>query len=1210
MIANDRGNSTHGEQGPITASLVILAWNAWEHTEACLRSLQPTLRVGDQVIVVDNGSEDGTKAGLAAFDWIEVITNPVNRGFAGGCNQGAEAATNDVVVFLNNDTVLADGWLDELTAPFADTRVGAAGPRSDNVSGCQRVVGAPHPAEDLAAFTEFAAHHRAAHRGRTTPTERLVGFCLAVRTERFRTVGGFDEGYEVGGYEDDDLCRKLLAEGSRLVVAEGSYLHHHAHATFDANEVDWVEQELENRKRFEAKWGDDSPAPLLTACLIMKDEEEMLADCLASLVGAVDEVVIYDTGSTDRSVEIARAAGATVVEGTWENNFSTARNAALEMAHGEWVLSIDADERLSGDPGQLRAQLLGTEPEVERMLVSIDNLESGHSRIVHMHPRIFRRTACRWHLRIHEQPLAADNPSREQTTGQLLGAKLVHLGYLAEVFAARDKGERNLAMAKAALDDEEDEHYRASALLNYCRALETLGRGAEAIDGLLEVEQDHALASARRSAVSTLIRVYLDEGRFDDAHAAVDRLRAMSDSPQAPDLAEARVLMAEGRYDEGLEVLERIPNGGRDDDGGQISAQVLAIMQGDALYALGRHAEGADLILAAVRSEGIFDSDLGTLLEWLARGGRTPADLAGAVEPEDLTALMGRVLTLPLDQANELATAICDRFPDRLELLAVAARFAPRLSIVQALPWAARLRQRGLAEHCPLTAMAENPDLDPVVRLRAAAAATAGFGLDPRLEAAAATVLDAAAPDRQPMLLAEVSAIAPVLAEALRRHQATPAEAIAALSETVFASMRFADQPGTPSTSEPTVPASAAVSSEPVRPASVEPARQFTVAERVRRGGLNIVGAFEGSTVEADLARRMARALRSQGVRISTASYARDRRDRRVEWHHEDDADHPFDTTLLVVRPTQVLEMAEEEGVAFLSDRYLIGLWTWEFEQPASWMPDMASMVHEVWVPNRTALSVVTPIVGDRGFVAPMPVGPNPDGPKSDRFTYLATVDFQSDGRRQDPVAAVQAFCGAFAPDEGPQLVVDVRHSSRFPRGFAQLVEAVGDRPDVVLDTSADEDPRRSDLALASADALVSLHHADSAMPDVLKAMAWKVPVVVTETRVSKDLPGGAAGYLVPARLEDGDAADGSYPAGPCWYVPDLEQAARQLRRVWEDEPTRSKRTGRAQQLAERRYADRYLGRMVRERLSAISLSRYGKPESPTRKGSRLAAVR
>ena len=86
--------------------------------------------------------------------------------------------------------------------------------------------------------------------------------------------------------------------------------------------------------------------PLLTAAMIARDEERHLPACLASLADVVDEVVLVDTGSVDRTVEIARAHGATVLHHSWSDDFSAPRNLGLDNARGRWILYIDADERL------------------------------------------------------------------------------------------------------------------------------------------------------------------------------------------------------------------------------------------------------------------------------------------------------------------------------------------------------------------------------------------------------------------------------------------------------------------------------------------------------------------------------------------------------------------------------------------------------------------------------------------------------------------------------------------------------------------------------------------------------------------------------------------------------------------------------------------------------------------------------------------------
>jgi glycosyltransferase involved in cell wall biosynthesis len=89
------------------------------------------------------------------------------------------------------------------------------------------------------------------------------------------------------------------------------------------------------------------PTPLLSAALIVRNEERFLETCLRSLGPHVDEIVVVDTGSTDRSRAIARDLGARVLDYRWHDNFAAARNASIAAARGTWILAIDADERVS-----------------------------------------------------------------------------------------------------------------------------------------------------------------------------------------------------------------------------------------------------------------------------------------------------------------------------------------------------------------------------------------------------------------------------------------------------------------------------------------------------------------------------------------------------------------------------------------------------------------------------------------------------------------------------------------------------------------------------------------------------------------------------------------------------------------------------------------------------------------------------------------------
>src|SRR5438309_3283180 len=109
--------------------------------------------------------------------------------------------------------------------------------------------------------------------------------------------------------------------------------------------------------RREHWWGAEMGAKRvrLSLCMIVKNEERFIQDCLESAREAVDEMVVVDTGSTDRTVELAEQAGAQVSHFQWCNDFAAARNASIERAKGAWVLWLDADERLGpGSAAELR----------------------------------------------------------------------------------------------------------------------------------------------------------------------------------------------------------------------------------------------------------------------------------------------------------------------------------------------------------------------------------------------------------------------------------------------------------------------------------------------------------------------------------------------------------------------------------------------------------------------------------------------------------------------------------------------------------------------------------------------------------------------------------------------------------------------------------------------------------------------------------------
>lgn len=122
-----------------TVSIVLPTRNEWDVTRACLEAVRPTLGVRDEVIVVDNGSVDGTAQGLRRYGWAKVVSHPEEVGFAASCNSAAATATGEIVLFLSPDSLVPSRWLDALLAPFAEPTVAATGPRSNAASGPQLV---------------------------------------------------------------------------------------------------------------------------------------------------------------------------------------------------------------------------------------------------------------------------------------------------------------------------------------------------------------------------------------------------------------------------------------------------------------------------------------------------------------------------------------------------------------------------------------------------------------------------------------------------------------------------------------------------------------------------------------------------------------------------------------------------------------------------------------------------------------------------------------------------------------------------------------------------------------------------------------------------------------------------------------------------------------------------------------------------------------
>jgi len=292
--------------------------------------------------------------------------------------------------------------------------------------------------------------------------------------------------------------------------------------------------------------------------MIVRDEAAMLDGCLVSLSGQVDEIVVVDTGSLDDTTAIALRHGARLLHKPWTGDFSAARNRALDAATGDWILYIDADERLVPLPGMTLSQIVAA-PGYAALRMRF-RPRVGYS--PYREPRLFRADPrIRFEMRIHERVMPSILRVCE-SDGLTIGdtdAELQHLGY--EGYQGH-KHARNLPLLSQAVHDDPD---RVFYRLHLGETLAATGKAAEAETALRE-----GLATAHRTqtfrarleatlAAHALARLLLDAGRGAEALAVIGEALAIRPHDPALALFRARALIDLQHHGEALPLLEALP---------------------------------------------------------------------------------------------------------------------------------------------------------------------------------------------------------------------------------------------------------------------------------------------------------------------------------------------------------------------------------------------------------------------------------------------------------------------------------------------------------------------------------------------------------------------------------------------------------------------------------------------------------------------------
>ncbi|MHB1987107.1 MAG: glycosyltransferase [Acidimicrobiales bacterium] len=342
---------------------------------------------------------------------------------------------------------------------------------------------------------------------------------------------------------------------------------------------------------------------MLSAALIVRDESEFLAGCLQSVAGIVDEVVVVDTGSVDETPDIARRFGARLAYHQWRDDFSEARNVSLELARGEWILYIDADERLVDTDRESVERLLGNAKEVAFRLLfrpTLDQTPYREYRLWRNDPRI------RFDGVIHEKVVPAIHRVAEED-GRPIGVTdmmLVHLGYEGD---QTRKHLRNLPLLRRQLLVERDNLF---AWHHLARVLEALGNSEEAEKALLtavEIARSvYPISLVACLSYADLIRLRSQRG-VDTRSLLSEALSAFPDNCVLLSI-EARQLIDRGEYAQAIEVLDGILSVDwvrQPDTGPAYNQRMVGELSWSAkalcLFRIGEYDEAASAFTAAAR---------------------------------------------------------------------------------------------------------------------------------------------------------------------------------------------------------------------------------------------------------------------------------------------------------------------------------------------------------------------------------------------------------------------------------------------------------------------------------------------------------------------------------------------------------------------------------------------------------------------------------
>jgi len=368
--------------------------------------------------------------------------------------------------------------------------------------------------------------------------------------------------------------------------------------------------------------------------------------------------------------------------------------------------------------------------------------------------------------------------------------------------------------------------------------------------------------------------------------------------------------------------------------------------------------------------------------------------------------------------------------------------------------------------------------------------------------------------------------------------------------------------------------------------------------------GVNVVGFFRAELGVGEAARQLVAALEQVGVPYATVTLedTTSRQEHPFEALEDAAADTPYDINIICVNADMLPGCAKKLGGHFFDRRYTIGLWHWEVSTfPEEWHGSFAHL-DEIWVASAYTAAALTSVSPKPVHVIPPPVTP-PLSSSSTRaelglpegFLFLFIYDFMSVLLRKNPLALIDAYRRAFSPGEGPVLVLKSINGEKRIEDFEKVKVSAAEHPDVlVLDRYFSRESMNG--LISSCDCYVSLHRAEGFGFTMAEAMVAGKPVIATGFSGNLMFMSEENAYLVRHEVVPIPEGCEPYPPGGEWAEPDIEDAARWMRHVYEHPEEALEKGRRAREDLLDRHAPSVRAELIGRRLLQIRQARTASP--------------